>query len=216
MTIGKMNKISDIATSTQASGNSNASKTLESQLLVKQQNLRKLSTDSRLSVEEKEKQRQELQNEIEELKRKMEMLQLKSEETKSGEEVERIKKEEHDISIEEKEDEEATKVSIKEEDEQEKQEAASLEDVQKMFQQNILLKDEMLQQEADNGKKNSIRIKESEIHQDEIFGSDTTSKRKQLKAFQEKENFWISAKNEKAKQENIATVSPDVKVIISE
>ena len=101
MTIGKMNKISDIATSTQASGNSNASKTLESQLLVKQQNLRKLSTDSRLSVEEKEKQRQELQNEIEELKRKMEMLQLKSEETKSAKEVERIKKEEHDISIEE-------------------------------------------------------------------------------------------------------------------
>ena len=216
MTIGKMNQISDMATSMQASGNSNASKTLESQLLVKQQNLRKLSTDSRLSVEEKEKQRQELQNEIEELKRKMEMLQLKSKETESGEEVERIKKEEHDISIEEKEDEEATKVSIKEEDEQEKQEAASLEDVQKMFQQNILLKDEMLQQEADNGKKNTIRIKESEIHQDEIFGSDITSKRKQLKAFQEKENFWISAKNEKAKQENIATVSPDVKVIISE
>ena len=107
MTIGKINQISDIATSTQASGNSNASKTLESQLLVKQQNLRKLSTDSRLSVEEKEKQRQELQNEIEELKRKMEMLQLKSEETKSGKEVERIKKEEHDISIEEKEDEDA-------------------------------------------------------------------------------------------------------------
>ena len=87
MAIGRIEPIRSTTPSTAVTSVASASKTLQNQLLMKQQNLKKLSTDSTLSIDEKEKQRQELQKEIEELKRKLEQMRLKQEETKKAEEA---------------------------------------------------------------------------------------------------------------------------------
>ena len=87
MAIEKISRVNSITAPTSMSNVASASKNLQSQLLIKQQNLKKLSTNADLSTEEKEKQRRELQKEIEELKRKLEQMRLKQEETEKAKEA---------------------------------------------------------------------------------------------------------------------------------
>ena len=59
MAITKVGKISNITPPKAVSNVTNASKTLQSQLQMKQQTLKKLSSNSSLSIDEKEKQRED-------------------------------------------------------------------------------------------------------------------------------------------------------------
>jgi len=209
MAIGKVNRVNSYATSTATSNIANTSKNLQTQLLTKQQNLKKLSTDSGVRIEEKEKQRQELEREIEELERRIKQLQLKKEtekvekEVELNDEVEEVRKENNmDVSTSEAKDKEPKEIS-----------SLSAEDAQKILHHNYFLKDTMVEQGVTYDKENKMRILSAEIKQDEMRGFDTTSKKEKLEAMREDENFWADAKNEK--QDSSSIINPDAQVIIS-
>lgn len=214
MAIGKINRVSNVTASTPVSNTTSISKNLQSQILAKQQNLKKLSTDSALSAEEKAKQTQELQKEIEALKRRLEQIEMKSKE--SEKEVEKVEaKEEVEKVSEEKENKEDVSFVPKREDTQKTQEAISVEDAQNILHYDLSLKNEMIEQGASYDKENTVRLLSAEIHQDEIRGLDTSKKEEDLKELREKENFWADAKNKKTEQENAAITNPDMQVVIS-
>lgn len=217
MAIGKVNRVNNISASTPVSNTTSISKNLQNQILAKQQNLKKLSTDSQLSVEEKEKQRQELQKEIEELERKLEQIQLKSKEAEKMEkEVEKVESEDEiEKAAEEKEYNREVFASKEKEDNQKNKEPIPVEDVQKILHHNLILKDEMVQQGVAYDKENTVRILLAEINQDEIRGLDTSAKEEEIKEIREKEIFWRDVKNKNNEIEKSKIVNPDMQVVIS-
>ena len=216
MAIGKIERINATTPSTAVSSVTSASKNLQSQILMKQQNLKKLSTDSNLSIDEKEKQRQKLQKEIEELKRKLEQMRLKQEETEKAKEAEEQKEVEMEKVSETKTEKEENYTFAVDKSEEHKKEVVELtaDEVQKILDTNLFLKEEMVQQGVEYDQKNTVRILSSEIRQDEIHGSDTTEKEEELKELQKKENFWVEAKNNEKQPEKQPIVSPDMQVVI--
>lgn len=218
MAIGRIERINNTTPSTAVSSVTSASKNLQNQLLMKQQNLKKLSTDSSLSIDEKEKQQQELQKEIEELKRKLEQMRLKQEETEKTEEAKQkeIDLEKASESKEEKEENNTYAVHESEEDKRERIEF-SADEAQKILDKNLFLKEEMVQQGVEYDQQNNVRILTAEIKQDEIRGLDTSEKEEELKELQKKENFWVESKNknQQQEQEKQPIVSPDMQVIIN-
>lgn len=216
MAIGRIERINPTTPSTAVSSVTSASKNLQNQILMKQQNLKKLSTDSNLSIDEKEKQRQKLQKEIEELKRKLEQMRLKQEETKKEEEAKQQKEVELEKASETKTEKEENYTFAVDKSVEHKQETMELsaDEVQKILDTNLFLKEEMVQQGVDYDKKNTVRVRSSEIKQDELHGLDTTEKEEELKELQEKENFWADAKNKQNQTEKQPIVSPDMQVVI--
>lgn len=216
MAIGRINRISNTTAPTTVSSVTNVSKNLQNQLLMKQQNLKELSTDSKLSIDEKEKQRQELQKEIEELKRKLEQMRLKQEEAEKAEEEKQTRELELEKVSETQKEKEENNASATSKSVEDKREAIELSanEVQKMLDTNLFLKEEMVQQGVEYDQKNNVRILSSEIKQDEIHGSNTKSKEEQLKELQEKENFWVDAKNKGTEQEVPPLINPDMQVVI--
>ena len=216
MAIERIQRISNTAPSSAVSSVTSASKNLQSQLQMKQQTLKKISTDSHLSVDEKEKQRQELQKEIEALKRKLEQMRLKQEESEKTEKTEQRKEidlEKVSKSETEKEENEKFAVDKSEEDKRETKEL-SADEVQKMLDTNLFLKEEMVQQGADYDHENVVRLLSSEIKQDEIHGSDTSDKKEELKELREKENFWVEAKNKNDEQNPPHLMHPDAQLVV--
>lgn len=181
MAIGSVQRISVATPSSAVSSATNASKTLQSQLQMKQQSLKKISNDASLSAEEKVKQEQAYQKEIEALKRKLEQLRQKQEA------------------------------------EQEKQEIKELspDEVQKILDANFSLKETMIEQGAAYDKENNVRRLASEIRQDGLLNTDTTSKEEKLKKLQTQENHWQNAKTTQAAPETQHLIHPDVQVVIS-
>lgn len=218
MAIGKIEPINSTTPSASVSSVTTASKTLQSQIQMKQQTLKKLSSDSNLSINEREKARQELEKEIEALKRKLEQMRLKQEEEKKSEKAEQKKEAELEKVSEtqtEKEENNTTAVKKSEEHKQETIELSAKE-VQKILDTNLFLKDEMVQQGVEYDKQNNVRILTAEIDQDEIYGQDTSSKEEELKELREEENFWQEAKNKENKQEPQPVVHPDMQVVIQQ
>lgn len=217
MAIGKIQPIKSTAPITSVSSVTSASKTLQNQLQLKQQTLKKLSNDSNLTIDEKEKERQELQKEIEALKRKLEQMRLKQEEAQKSEKAEQKKETELEKVSKtqtEKEENNATAVQKSEEHKKETIEI-SAEDAQKILDTNLFLKEEMVQQGVEYDQQNNVRVLTAEIKLDEIHGEDTSEKKEQLKELQEKENFWLDAKNNKEKEQKPQPlISPDMQVVI--
>ena len=216
MAIGKIEPINSTTPSSSVSSVTSASKTLQNQIQMKQQTLKKLSNDSHLSVNEKEKARQELEKEIEALKRKLEQMRLKQEEEQKTEKAEQEKEVELEKTSEtktEKEEQNTTAVQKSEEHKNETREF-SAEEAQKILDTNLFLKEEMVQQGVEYDQQNNVRVLTAEIKLDEIHGEDTTAKEEELKELQEKENFWLDAKNKDTKQEPQPLISPDMQVVI--
>ena len=221
MAIGSVQRISAATPSSAVTSAANASKTLQSQLQMKQQGLKKISNDASLSAEEKIKQEQAYQNEIEALKRKLEQLRQKQEEAKSAEkatpnteaEIEKLDKAEAEKDVKDKNSEE----KAVQEAEQEKQEVKELapEEVQKILDANFSLKETMIEQGVAYDKENNVRRLSSEIRQDGLLNSDTSSKEEELKKLQTQENHWQNAKAEQAAPEPQHLIHPDVQVSIS-
>lgn len=217
MAIGKIQPIKSTTPATSVSSVTSASKTLQNQLQLKQQMLKKLSNDSNLTIDEKEKERQELQKEIEALKRKLEQMRLKQEEAQKSEKAEQKKETELEKVSKtqtEKEENNATAVQKSEEHKKETIEI-SAEEAQKILDTNLFLKEEMVQQGVEYDQQNNVRVLTAEIKLDEIHGENTSSKEEQLKELQEKENFWLDAKNNKEKEQKPQPlISPDMQVVI--
>ena len=218
MAIGRIEPISNVTPSTTVTSVTSASKNLQNQLLAKQQNLKKLSTDSSLSVDEKEKQRQELQKEIEELKRKLEQMRLKQEETQKAEEAKQKKEIELEKAAETQEEHKENEAIASSQMHEDKNEEIKLSanEVQKMLDTKLFLKEEMVQQGVDYDKQNTVRVLSSEIRQDEIHGSDTSEKKEELKELMREKNFWTDAKYKDKEPEVPPIISPDMQVIIEQ
>ena len=218
MAVGKIERISSVTPSTATSNVTNASKNLQNQLLMKQQTLKKLSNDSSLSIDEKEKERQKLQKEIEELKRRLEQMRLKQEETEKAEQTEQKKEVDIEKATEAQEEKKETELTASQEMHENKQETIQLsaDEVQKMLDTNLLLKEDLVHQGAEYDQQNRVRVLSSEIRQDEIHGTDNSSKKEELKEVRQKGDFWEDAryKNEKSKTPPI--VSPDMQVVIEQ
>lgn len=216
MAIGKIEPIKSTTPSTSVSSVTSASKTLQNQIQMKQQTLKKLSNDSSLSVNEKEKERQELEKEIEALKRKLELMRLKQEEAQKTEKAEQKKEVDLEkVSETQTEKEENNTAAIQKSEEHKKESLEiSAEEAQKILDTNLFLKEEMVQQGVEYDQQNKVRVLTAEIKLDEIHGEDTTSKEEGLKELQRKENYWLDAKNKDTKQELQTLISPDVQVVI--
>jgi len=213
MAIEKINRINNVAAPATVS---NTSKNLQTQLMMKQQNLNKLANDSKLGADEKEKKLQELQKEIEELKRRLAQMRRNQEEAEKAAKA----KQTQDIDLEKAAETESQKeennTSAVEKTEEVKKERVELsaKEVQEMLDTKFELKQEMIQQGAEYDKQNTIRVLSSEIKQDEIYGTNTTSKEAELKELQTKENFWVEAQNEAKQPEVTPLINPDMKVIL--
>ena len=223
MSIGKVERVSPVTSSNAVSAIHNTSKNLQNQIQTKEQNLNRLSTDSKLSREEKEKKRQELQKEIEELNRKLELMRLKQEE---AEKKEKTEQEKETARKEEIEGETTTdKFSLeslsplevtKSENEEETQKDMSVQDAQNMLHQNFNLRNDLIENSTDFDKQNTIRILKTEIQQDELRGQDTDSKKEDLQELREKENFWIEARNEAYQKQREHSVALDIQLSIGQ
>ena len=217
MAIGKVERIGSVSSSNAVSAINNTSKNLQNQIQTKEQYLNRLSTDSKLSREEKEKKRQELQKEIEELNRKLELMRLKQEETKKKEEIKEEKEAEKKEEIKEKTSTDkfsTDSFKTEKEKEEEKPMDISMQDVQNMLHGNLNLRNDLIENSADFDKENTVRVLKTEIQQDDRRGMEKDSKKEELEELREKENFWIKARNEAYKKQKEESVALDIQLSI--
>ena len=218
MAIESIQRISMAAPSSAITSTMTATKTLQSQLQMKQQNLKKLSNDASLSAEEKAKQEQAYKKEIEMLKRKLEQLQQKQEKEEDTKKTESNKEVKVNTETDVKKlNEPESDKEVTEADAEEKTELKelSLDEIQKILDDNFALKETMIEQGAAYDKENYVRRLTSEIKQDQLLGSDTTAKEKELEKLLTQENHWQNAKTTQAAPETQHLIHPDVQVVIS-
>ena len=185
-------------------------KSIQNQITGKQQSLNRLSSDSEMSAEEKAKERQEIQKQIAELNRKLRMLRMeKKEEVKESEKEQEQKAALKDEQIEEVSQNESAK-SIKEQ--QEKPNSLS-QNIQKMLEVGTLLQKERVQQTAEHKKELTKEILETEIKQDELYGTDTSFKKEQLSSLMKKEPFEYKI-DEKEEPQSLLGKGTNSKIII--
>ena len=194
-----------------------SSKNLQSQLAMKEQSLNRLSSDSELSAEEKEKKRLEIQKEIDELNRKLKLSQMKQ----KDEAAEAAKKQEQETAA--KEALAKTKNSQADENDDSATLQAPANKPTELPLQDILAlnnrhQKELVIKDTDTQKESTINVLESEIKLDEMYGSDTTAKEEKVAEIREKENFWLDAQKqeqEDAEQKMQAAMNVHAKIIIS-
>ena len=102
----------------------------------------------------------------------------------------------------------------------------SVKDIQEMLSAEYFVQKERIQEHVDMEIQSTIQVLNSEIHQDKLYGTDTTQKEAELKALQEKENFWTEASAEvKTKQQQDTnqqqsqiqtTINTNAKIIIDQ
>lgn len=194
-----------------------SSKSLQNQLAMKEQSLNRLSSDSELSAEEKEKKRLEIQKEIDELNRKLKLSQMKQKDEAS----EAAKKQEEEVAAKEALAE--TKNSQADENDDSATLQAPANKPTELPLQDILAlnnrhQKELVIKDTDTQKESAINVLESEIKLDEMYGSDTTAKEEKVSEMREKENFWLDAQKqeqEDAEQKMQAAMNVHAKIIIS-
>lgn len=223
-----LDKISPVAPASVATstGTAENTKTIQTQITSKQQHLKQISSDNTITATEKEEKRRELQKEIDELNRELEQKRQeqkeKAEEAAKKQEQIAARKEEllKKSSSSSEITETASKLPQKDNEvedtaklrqDNEKSEALkdevqkadmSVKEIQQMLSADYLIQKERVQDKVDKTVENTIHIKESEISQDKIYGSDTSKKEAELDALRNKENFWSDAqKTQNAQKE---------------
>lgn len=217
MAISPVARVSAV-TSTPAIQPTNSNhKSIETELTAKQQNLKKVSSDTTITATEREQKRRELQKEIDELNRKLRQEKLEQKEK----EAEAAKKEQMEaarkMELNQKNNtaakaiddssktasaekdktntEQTDKISeiSKENVEKAKTENMSVKDIQQMLSAEFVMQKERVQEQVDLQIEGTINVLESEIRQDKIYNTDTSHKEAEVKALHEKENFWSNA-----------------------
>lgn len=235
MNVGKItsNQINP-APVTHATVATSNSKNIQNQITTKQQHLSRLTSDSKLDAQEKEKKRREIQKEIDELNRKLELARMKQEEAdkKAAKELQKTDELKSQILDEattksadatkmlsekadaEKADEEKQADAAKSIEVEEKQKHIdmAIEDVQKMLTADYELQKELTQKHVDAQIESTINVIKSEIRQDQFYETDTSQKEAELETIQAKENFWteeaqkkLSIKQQSGQTENNTT-----------
>lgn len=189
-------------------------KSLQNQITAKQQSLNRLSSDSELSAEEKEKKRQEIQREIDELNRKLKLSRMKQKDEAAEAEKKQEQKAIQKEALLEAENpkEKPNTDSHKPQDTTKKHTDFPLQDILAL---NNWMQREHIRKNSDTQKENAINTLESEIKLDEIYGSDTSAKEKTLSTMREKENFWLDAQKQEDEEQNMqAAMNEHAKIII--
>ncbi len=215
--LSSLDKTASNMTSSVISQTETETKNILNQITSKQQNLKRLSSDSKMSAEEKAKERQEIQKQIAELNRKLRMLRMeKEEEVKEAEkeqEQKAVLSEERNKALKQ---EDANKVIMTEDTQKQKEKVnVSPQNIQKMLEGSSLVQKERIQQRVDNQKELAGNILETEIKLDELYGADTSAKKEEL-ADMIKANPFELRIEEPQEQNVIFGEKAPVKIIIRE
>lgn len=157
-------------------------KNIQNQIMNKQQNLKRISSDGKMSVEEKAKESQEIQKQIEELNRKLRMLQQeREEEVKEAEKKQEQKAELNEGRAKDTEGKASDENDLAKDVEGFKESVnVSPQNVQKMLEGSSVIQKERIQQSVSNQKELAVNVLESEIELDKGRGTDTTAKEAEL------------------------------------
>lgn len=193
-----------------------SSKNIQTQITTKKQHLDSLSSDTKLSAEEKEKKRRELQKEIAELNRKLELMRMKQEEEKKK----AVKKQEQEAVTNEQNVKKSSKDNQPEASEKSvekvKPTKISVEEVQKMLSAETLVQREQVQNNVDTRKESTVNVLEAEIKQDELYGKDTAVKEEEVIAISKKGNFWRDRTIYAKEAQESDVINANTKIIIGE
>ena len=199
------------------------SKTLQTQIAGKQQSLNKLTSDAKMTVSEKEKERRKINQEIAELNRKLRQEQLKeqedSRELKKEQEKKKIIKEELLQELNpKKEDTPASSSESQEDTAQEDTSAAT--DIPVVTLKNVLSADSAIklskvEEQISRDMEGRQDILAAEIQSDELYGMDTTAKIEELSNMRRKEPFQIESLHKK-EDTSVPTMNLGAKIIIHE
>jgi len=224
ITTVSMNRI-PVNPSTASNAESNK---LQTQLTTEQQRLNRLSSDGDMSVQDKEKERREIQREIAEINRKLkqERMEEKQEakETAKEQDKKRIIREEllektDSEDIDKKKADELEKTSENSSANTEKEDALT-KDIPLVTLKNVLTADSqvtqnVVQNNAGKQLEHQKEILKAEMQSDSLLGTDTTAKKEALTSLRKKEDLQIEVLNNRSE-----TVTPDMqfgsKIIIRE
>ena len=199
------------------------SKTLQMQIAGKQQSLNKLTSDAKMTVSEKEKERRKINQEIAELNRKLRQEQLKeqedSRELKKEQEKKKIIKEELLQELNPKKEDTPTSSSESQEDTAQEDTSAAT-DIPVVTLKNVLSADSAIklskvEEQISRDMEGRQDILAAEIQSDELYGMDTTAKKEELSNMRRKEPFQIESLHQK-EDNSIPTMDLGSKIIIRE
>lgn len=167
---------------------------LQNQIAGKEQRLNRLSADSELTAEEKAKERQELQQQIRELNRKLRLQQMEKEEEaqKAAKEKERKVQLAEEKKTEEKNDAENPADGME-------TVKPRLESIQKMLTSDSNIQQSLIRESVAGRQEAKIKVLETEIKSDTLYGTDTTAKEEELSALRRRKQFEIEPKEQEKK-----------------
>lgn len=203
-------------TVTNVSTADNETKNLQNQLANKEQRLQRLASDSELTVEEKTKERQEIQQQIAELNRKLKLLEMeqkeKAEEAAKEQEKKAVHKEEmvEDTSKNEQQ-EETSKVQ----EERKENLNPPIQNLQQMLAVDSYIQQERVQESVARNKSGRENVLETEIKSDALYGIDNQSKKEALSEMRREKSLLIEVQ-EPQKSQAIIGMDVGVKIIIKE
>jgi len=199
------------------------SKTLQTQIAGKQQSLNKLTSDAKMTVSEKEKERRKIKQEIAELNRKLRQEQLKeqedSRELKKEQEKKKIIKEELLQELNPKKEDTSASSSESQEDIAQEDTSATT-DIPVVTLKNVLSADSSIklskvEEQVSRNADGRQDILAAEIKSDELYGMDTSSKQEELSAMRRHKPFMIESLHKK-EDSSVPTMDLGAKIIIHE
>ena len=199
------------------------SKTLQTQIAGKQQSLNKLTSDAKMTVSEKEKERRKIKQEIAELNRKLRQEQLKeqedSRELKKEQEKKKIIKEELLQELNPKKEDTPASSSESQEDIAQEDTSATT-DIPVVTLKNVLSADSSIklskvEEQVSRNADGRQDILAAEIKSDELYGMDTSSKQEELSAMRRHKPFMIESLHKK-EDSSVPTIDLGAKIIIHE
>ena len=209
-------------TSAKVSTADNETKNLQNQLANKEQSLQRLSSDSKLTAEEKAIERQELQQQIAELNRKLKLLQMeaqeKAKETQKEQEQKAALNEELYGKTEEKAsvDEEQAKEESAVTQEQDQEEVwQPVQELQQMLSVDFSLQQERVQASTARKQEGAVNVLEAELQSDKLYGIDNLTKKEELSDMRRQESLLIEV-HEPQKSQAIIGMDVGTKIIIKE
>ena len=203
-----MNNTNLNVTSSTSVTSSSEAKALQSQLAGKQQNLNRLSSDSEMTAADKEKERRKIQREIAELNRKLQQERMEEKEKAKEAAKEQSKKKvireellEQENSVEHKEDQ-TNKGDLPSDKKEEKTVNPGLPVV---TIKNVLaaasdINLETVQENIAQQAENRQNILATEIRSDELYGTDTTSKKEELSDMRKQQPIRIESIGQQPEQ----------------
>ena len=209
-----LNKVSSNIQVSSVSLTDTETKNILNQITSQQQNLNRLSSDSKISAEERAKERQEIQKQIAELNRKLRMLRLeKKEEAKEAEKEQKQK-----AALEEKLGNEVFKKETEESDITEKEDSKEIsispQNVQKLLEAGTLLLKERIRQSVEQKREAVQNVMESEIASDKIYGTDTSKKEEKLSDFNRKKPFELKIEERQQEPKKVSFKDAPKKIVI--